>query len=197
MQSLRMSEQKAKAQMMKQKSERNQEQVMSASWFGCLQTHVMRLLIFAVLASVAAMSIDGSAQIVSPEVMKISERFVCQCGCSEQLSVCAMLNCGSATPLRAEIAELLKQGKTEKEITSIFVAKYGKVILAAPTTQGFDLTAWTLPFVMFVLGLALIYYLIRLWARPRAVPAVESGSMAEVPQDYQQRIESELKNLDL
>jgi cytochrome c-type biogenesis protein CcmH len=194
MQSQRMSEPKAKDRRLK---ERNPEQGLSAFFFGCLQTHVFRPLVFVVVVSVAAMSVDGPAQIVGPEVMKVSERFVCQCGCSEQLSVCAMLNCGSATPLRSEIAELLKQGKTEKEITSIFVGKYGKVILAAPTTQGFDLTAWTMPFVMFVLGLALIYYLIRLWSRPRAVSAMGSGSTAEVPQDYQQRIESELKDLDL
>jgi len=182
---------------MPKKIERNQEQGLSAIFLGFLHNRI--LLLFAVGAVVffAALSIEGQAQIVSPEVMKVSERFVCQCGCSEQLSVCAMLNCGSATPLRAEIAELMKQGKSEKEITSIFVAKYGKVILAAPTTQGFDLTAWTLPFVLFVLGLALIYYLIRLWARPRAVPAVGSGSIVEVPQDYQQRIERELKDLDL
>lgn len=192
-----MSEQKAKDRRSEDKKERKQEQGLSASLFDCLQTHVIRPLVVVVVMSVAALSVDGLAQIVGPEVMKVSERFVCQCGCSEQLSVCAMLNCGSATPLRAEIAELLKQGKTEKEITSIFVAKYGKVILAAPTTQGFDLTAWTLPFVMFVLGLALIYYLIRLWARPRAASAVGGGSITEVPQDYQQRIESELKDLDL
>jgi cytochrome c-type biogenesis protein CcmH len=197
MQSQRMSEQKAKDRRSEEKKERKQEQGLSASFYDCLQIRVIRSLVVVIVVSVAALSVDGLAQIVGPEVMKVSERFVCQCGCSEQLSVCAMLNCGSATPLRAEIAELLKQGKTEKEITSIFVAKYGKVILAAPTTQGFDLTAWTLPFVMFVLGLALIYYLIRLWARPRAVPAMGGGSTAEVPQDYQQRIESELKDLDL
>jgi cytochrome c-type biogenesis protein CcmH len=136
------------------------------------------------------------AQVVSPEVRKVSERFVCQCGCNEQLSVCAMLNCGSATPLRAEIAELLKQGKTEKEIVDIFVAKYGKVILAAPTTQGFDLTAWTLPFVMLFLGLVLIYFLIKAWAKRRALPLLESSTHSEIPEDYQLRIERELKDLD-
>ena len=196
MQSPRMLEQMPKGRMLK-KMGRKQEQGLSAYFFDTLQTMFLRPLVVLAVLFIAALSIDGQAQIVSPEVMKVSERFVCQCGCSEQLSVCAMLNCGSATPLRAEIAELLKQGKTEKEITSIFVAKYGKVILAAPTTQGFDLTAWTLPFVLFVLGLALIYYLIRLWARPRALPAVGSGSAPEVPLDYQQRIERELKDLDL
>ena len=82
--------------------------------------------------------------LVSPEVTKVSEHFVCQCGCNHQLSVCSMLNCGSATPLRAEIGDLLQQGKTEEQIVSIFSQKYGKVILSAPTTRGFDLTAWIL-----------------------------------------------------
>lgn len=191
-----MWQQKAEDWRLKGSKQEHQEEGQFASFIRFLRSSILRPLLAAIVASVTAMCVDVPAQIVSPEVMKVSERFVCQCGCSEQLSVCAMLNCGSATPLRAEIAELLKQGKTEKEITDIFVAKYGKVILAAPTTQGFDLTAWTLPFVMLVLGLILIYYLIRLWARPRTAPAVEGGSSAGVPQDYQQRIESELKDLD-
>ena len=174
----------------------NKKEGLSTTFLRRCLTHMFRQFAIVIMVYVTAMSVEGLAQIVSPEVMKVSERFVCQCGCSEQLSVCAMLNCGSATPLRAEIAELLKQGKTEKEITEIFVAKYGKVILAAPTTQGFDLTAWTLPFVMLVLGLVLIYYLIRLWAKPRVASVAGAGNSAGVPQDYQQRIESELKDLD-
>ena len=152
----------------------------------------MALAVLIVLAHIEI----GHSQIVSPEVRKISERFVCQCGCNEQLSVCAMLNCGSATPLRTEIAELLKQGKTEREIADVFVAKYGKVILAAPTTQGFDLTAWTLPFVMLFLGLVLIYFLIKAWAKRNTLAVLESGASAEIPEDYQHRIERELKDLD-
>ena len=136
------------------------------------------------------------AQIVTPEVRKVSEKFVCQCGCREQLSVCAMLNCGSATPLRTEIGELLKQGKTEKEIVDAFVTRYGKVILAAPTTQGFDLAAWTLPFVMLLLGMILIYFLIKAWAKRKLDPVMEGVGAAVIPEDYQKRIDRELKELD-
>ncbi len=135
------------------------------------------------------------AQIVSPEVRKVSERFVCQCGCNHQLSACAMLNCGSATPLRAEIAALLREGKTEDQIASLFVAKYGKRILSAPTTKGFDLTAWILPFFMLLVGFFFVAIVIHYWLRRRAVDAVATESPSPVPDEYRERLEEELKDL--
>ena len=59
-----------------------------------------------------------------------------------------MLHCGSANPLRSEIDQKLQAGLTEEQIVDDFVGKYGKVILAAPTGEGFDLVAWTLPVVL-------------------------------------------------
>jgi cytochrome c-type biogenesis protein CcmH len=187
--------QRAKTEVQKVQGARSEDK---GVFFGvrCFPVSVFRIpAAWTVLLLLALIGV-APAQVVGPEVRKVSERFVCQCGCNEQLSVCAMLNCGSATPLRAEIAELLKQGKTEKEIVDIFVSKYGKVILAAPTTQGFDLTAWTLPFVMLFLGLVLVYFLIKAWAKRRALPLLESNTRTEIPEDYQVRIERELKDLD-
>jgi cytochrome c-type biogenesis protein CcmH/NrfF len=134
------------------------------------------------------------AQVFPPEVKKASEAFVCQCGCNHQLSACGMVNCGSATPLRQEIAEHLKQGKTQQQIVDAFVAKYGKVILSAPTTQGIDLAAWMTPFVVLMLGLFLVYVVIKTWVRRR--PALFSGKASSIPEDYRQRMERELKDLE-
>ena len=39
-----------------------------------------------------------------------------------------------------------RQGKSDKEILDSFVVKYGAMVLAAPTAQGFDLVAWIAPF---------------------------------------------------
>ncbi|MEW5975916.1 MAG: cytochrome c-type biogenesis protein CcmH [Acidobacteriota bacterium] len=133
-------------------------------------------------------------QIVTPEVRRVSEAFVCQCGCNHQLSACGMLNCGSATPLRAEIAEKLKEGKTRDQIVADFIEKYGKVILAAPTTQGLDLAAWVLPIMMTLVGLLIVYGFIRVWLQRKSeAPAHAAGP---VPSDYQNRVERELKELD-
>jgi cytochrome c-type biogenesis protein CcmH len=133
-------------------------------------------------------------QVFSPEVRNASEAFVCQCGCNHQLSACGMLNCGSATPLRTEIQEHLKQGKTQQEIVQAFVAKYGKVILAAPTTQGFDLAAWLTPFAALAFGLILIYFVIKVWIQRK--PALAGApSTPAIPDTYREQIEKELKDL--
>lgn len=134
------------------------------------------------------------AQVFSPEVRTASEAFVCQCSCNHQLSACGMLNCGSATPLRTEIQEHLQQGKTQQELVQAFVAKYGKVILAAPTTQGFDLAAWLTPFAALALGLILVYFVIKAWTQHK--PAVAGApSVPAIPDTYRDQIEKELRDL--
>ncbi|MSO22763.1 MAG: hypothetical protein EXQ58_05805 [Acidobacteria bacterium] len=134
------------------------------------------------------------AQVFSPEVKNASEAFVCQCGCNHQLSACGMLNCGSATPLRAEIQGHITEGKSQKEIVEAFVAKYGKMILAAPTTQGFDLAAWLTPFAVLLFGLIVVYFVIKAWTQPQPVLA-GNASTPVIPDDYRDKMEKELKDL--
>lgn len=136
------------------------------------------------------------AQVVSPEVKKASEAFVCQCSCNHQLSACGMLNCGSATPLRAEIDEHLKQGKSQQQIVDAFVAKYGKVILSAPTAEGLDLAAWIMPFAALIFGLVVVYFVIKAWVRRKPALAASSVGGLSIPDDYRQRIEKELKDFE-
>ncbi len=136
-----------------------------------------------------------SAQIFSAEVKKVSENFVCQCSCNHQLSGCGMLHCGSANPLRSEIDEKLQAGMTETQIVDDFVAKYGKLILSAPTAEGFDLVAWTLPVIALLAGLIVVYGVIFKWTRRKPVLAQGQGGAA-IPEEYQNRLERELKDLD-
>ena len=136
------------------------------------------------------------AQVFPPEVKKASEAFVCQCNCNHQLSACGMVNCGSATPLRQEIAGHLKEGKTQQQIVDAFVAKYGKVILSAPTTQGLDLAAWMIPFVVLLLGLILVYVLIKAWVQRRPVLAQAGGKAVSIPESYRESMERELKDFE-
>lgn len=134
------------------------------------------------------------AQVFPPEVKKASEAFVCQCSCNHQLSACGMLNCGSATPLRTEIQEHLKEGKSQKEIVEAFVAKYGKVILAAPTTQGFDLAVWLIPFAALSFGLMVVYFVIKTWTQRKPVLA-GNASTRVISDAYREKMEKEMKDL--
>jgi cytochrome c-type biogenesis protein CcmH len=142
------------------------------------------------------LSLNLWAQIVAPDVRNVSEAFVCQCDCNHQLSACGMLNCPSASPLRQEIASQLKQGMNKQQIVNAFVAKYGKVILSAPTTRGFDLAAWTLPFVMLLLGFIIVFIIIRTWLRPKRAEPAGINLDVPIPEAYQKQIERELKNFD-
>jgi cytochrome c-type biogenesis protein CcmH/NrfF len=152
------------------------------------------VLKFMLIAVVFLLPSRQFAQVFPPEVKKASEAFVCQCSCNHQLSACGMLNCGSATPLRTEIQEHLKGGKSQKEIVEAFVAKYGKVILAAPTTQGFDLAAWLTPFAALSLGLIVVYFVIKTWTRRK--PALAGNASTRViPDAYRDKMEKELKDL--
>ena len=152
------------------------------------------VLKFMLIAVVFLFPSTQFAQVFPPEVKKASEAFVCQCSCNHQLSACGMLNCGSATPLRTEIQEHLKQGKSQKEIVEAFVAKYSKVILAAPTTQGFDLAAWLAPFAALSFGLVVVYFVIKAWTQRN--PAVAGfASTRVIPDAYRDKMEKELKDL--
>ena len=138
----------------------------------------------------------ASAQIFSAEVKKVSENFICQCSCNHQLSGCGMLHCGSANPLRSEIDQKLQAGMTEGQIVDEFVAKYGGVILSAPTGEGFDLVAWTLPVVALLAGMMVLYRVVRAWTRRQPLPASPSGQAEAIPESYRNRMEKELKDFD-
>ena len=55
-------------------------------------------------------------------------------------------------------------GISDKEILDVFAAKYGATVLAAPTTQGFDLVAWIAPFAVFAAALLGTILLVRRWS---------------------------------
>jgi len=126
---------------------------------------------------------------ISKEYREASERLICQCGCNEQLSVCSMQNCGSATPMRAEIRKRLLAGETVDAIVDSFVSRFGKKVLSAPTMKGFDITAWIMPFVIFCLGTLVVSWIVVRMVRPAS--AAEKGPAATDP-----RIERELRDFE-
>lgn len=127
---------------------------------------------------------------ISREYKIACDRLVCQCGCNEQLSVCAMQNCGSATPMRAEIRDRLHKGDTVDQIVDSFVVRYGKKVLSAPTTKGFDLSAWIMPFVILCLGLVVVVWIAARMARPAA--AADEQPLPSVDP----RVEEELRKFE-
>ena len=63
-------------------------------------------------------------------------------------------NSPRADQQREEIKQLIAQGKTEKQIKDILVARYGPAILATPQDHGFELAAYLVPVAAVLAALA-------------------------------------------
>lgn len=124
---------------------------------------------------------------------EIEESLTCQCGCGLTVHSCNHVQCPSGIPLKEEIASQLAAGKGREEILTYFSTKYGEKILSAPTTTGFNLVAWVMPFAMVLIAGAVIVVVSRRWRRPAAPvptppPSVDDARRA--------RLQAELDRFD-
>lgn len=94
----------------------------------------------------------------------LNHRLMCTCGCSQLLGECNHVGCPNSGQELNELSADIAAGMTDQQIFSQFTAKYGATVLAAPTTQGFDLVAWVAPFAVFGAALLGTILLIRRWA---------------------------------
>jgi len=96
--------------------------------------------------------------------LNLNHRLMCTCGCAEILGECNHVGCPESGRELAELSAGIAAGKSDKEILDSFAAKYGATVLAAPTTEGFNLVAWIAPFAVFAAALLGTVLLVRRWA---------------------------------
>jgi cytochrome c-type biogenesis protein CcmH len=127
---------------------------------------------------------------------QVSQSLTCQCGCGLTVANCNMPTCGFSVPVRAEIDQMIGKGMSRARIVAFYRHKYGEKVLSAPTTEGFNLLAWTMPFIALVVGGGLIVLAFGRWRS--ASPSLPSGSNpAGVPDSFdpelRRRLEGELE----
>lgn len=98
-------------------------------------------------------------------VSVLGHQMMCMCGCSQILAECNHVGCSYSTKMLAQIREAVLRGDSDSDIKKMMVDQYGTVVLAAPTTRGFDIVAWIMPFLIFVLALGAVVVVIRTWKR--------------------------------
>lgn len=110
---------------------------------------------------------------------QLNHKTMCTCGCAEILGECNHVGCSSSTEELAMISSGIDNGQNDQAILDAMVSKYGAVVLAAPTKQGFDLVAWIAPFAVFAAALLGTILLLRHWklTRPQLEPAPASPEM--------------------
>lgn len=122
----------------------------------------------------------------------LSHKLMCQCGCAQLLGECDHLGCPSRDPELAELRADLASGMTDQQVLDSFAAKYGAIVLAAPTTKGFDLVAWIAPFAVFGAALLGTIFLIRRWGglggeKAARAAATAAGSVPVDPAEQERR----------
>lgn len=116
------------------------------------------------LALAVAVCFSLGATEPNSRFVDLNHRLMCTCGCAEILGECNHVGCPNSTGELNELRAGIAKGLSDKEILDTFVAKYGAVVLAAPTTHGFDLVAWIAPFAVFAAALLGTILLVRRWA---------------------------------
>lgn len=66
-----------------------------------------------------------------------------------------------ATDLRHELQRLLKEGKSDSEITEYMVSRYGEFILYEPPFDKKTAVLWLAPIVFFLIGVAVLINIAR------------------------------------
>jgi cytochrome c-type biogenesis protein CcmH len=115
------------------------------------------LLCAPALAKEAAPLADD--EVVEKRLIVIAEELRCLVCQNESL---AGSRADLANDLRREVRGLIKQGKTDAEIKDYLVSRYGDFVLYRPPVKSTTWLLWAGPFVLLVVGIAvLITYLRR------------------------------------
>jgi cytochrome c-type biogenesis protein CcmH len=91
-----------------------------------------------------------------------------------------------AVQMRGVIRQKLEAGETPDQIKAYFVARYGPEILLVPQTSGFTLGVWIMPVVALLIGLGIVFAVLRSWSRrgeddapPPSAPETGAPSLSE------------------
>ena len=149
----------------------------------------------AALAVLAAVMVTFSLAVTDSTARfdTLGRKLMCSCGCAQGLMGCDHVGCpnreGEMDQLRTGIAA----GMADQAILDGFVDRWGATVLAAPTTKGFDLVAWIMPFAVAALALLGTILLVRNWAKnqPKVAPVKMSSSQAAAEGAMRERIRRE------
>src|SRR6202161_3515769 len=142
----------------------------------------MRKMFLRRSAQLVALALAGFALIgaddQSGRFNDLGHKMMCVCGCNQILLECNHVGCAYSERMRAELVAAVDRGDNDDLTLQGFVQKYGTTVMAAPTKTGFNRVAWIMPYLVLVLGLAMVTVIVRTWrSRPLILPV---GAVAAV-----------------
>ena len=164
-----------------------------------LSTRVAALVMVAGACAISIPIVVVAAPTVSRQ--EISEGLTCQCGCGLTVANCNHPNCEFSVPVRDQIDGMLARGMSGPQVIAYFRGKYGEKILSAPTTQGFNILAWIMPFAAIAAGGVLMAFTVGRWRSKSPAPTSPAGPIADngavngaFDPELRRRLERELRD---
>jgi cytochrome c-type biogenesis protein CcmH len=120
-----------------------------------------RLVLLMLVVSSAAFAVDPTTM-PTPELQQRYEEITHGLRCMQCMNnSIADSPVGLASDLRRDVKELLEAGKTDAEIRTYMVQRYGNVILFTPPMSGSSAWVWILPAIAAVAGLLIGVRIVR------------------------------------
>jgi cytochrome c-type biogenesis protein CcmH len=107
-----------------------------------------------------------------------------------------MPTCGFSVPTRAAIDRMINQGMTRAQIIAFYRRQYGEKVLSAPTTEGFNILAWTMPFIALALGGGMMVLAVGRWHSNQPPAPTDSKTGAQpvaFDPELRRKLEKELE----
>ncbi len=98
---------------------------------------------------------------------------------------------------RALVRRLIADGKSKDEIKDALVAQYGRQVLALPGGSGFDLSAYLVPAIAFVVAVVALAIGVRRWRRASKAPGPGTAASKGPQGEDAERLEADLARYDL
>ena len=92
---------------------------------------------------------------------------------------------GFSTQIRERIQEMVKENKSDEEIRTFFVKRYGEWILTAPSKEGFNLVLWVGPFLLILFA--------GFFTAKTVMASTKKLNSSQEEEDFQPLSEQELK----
>jgi cytochrome c-type biogenesis protein CcmH/NrfF len=138
--------------------------------------------------------VASAAPVPQTNISDVEDEVMCPiCGTLLQLA-----ESPQAQRERVLVKRLIAEGKTKGEVKDALVAEYGRNVLALPEGSGFDLTAYLVPAIGFVVAVVALALGVRRWRRAANPPGPGNATPADGPQgDDADRLNADLARYDL
>ena len=156
------------------------------------------LAVLTIAASFIAVTVvyaqeGGQSYPTDDQVNAIAKNLYCPVCPNTPLDVCETKACQD---WRAQIRDQLAKGWNEEQIVAYFVAQYGERVLGEPKRSGFTSMVWVLPLISVILGLVIVWQVLRSWKARQSPQALPLSALPQVPADIQALVEKELRDLE-